>query len=166
MQPESPADQEAPSKTRRKQEMLRLQQLGKQLLELKRATLDALPLTPELRKALAEYQRLPASHEARRRQLQFIGRVMRDNDAEAIQQTLERLRTPPPPRGRQDVAEQACERILSGGDEAIQALLESSPQLERQTLRNLYLEYSRSNESKRELLRAKLKTYLESALSA
>src|SRR6187455_2734613 len=72
-----------PSKTRRKQEMHALQDIGEQLvqLDLKRLTELALPET--LTDAILEARRIH-KHEARRRQMQYIGKLMRDVDAAPI----------------------------------------------------------------------------------
>ncbi|HYX64359.1 MAG TPA: ribosome biogenesis factor YjgA, partial [Burkholderiales bacterium] len=68
------------SKTKRKQEMHELQALGAALVELPEAQLRSLELDQDLREAVLEARRI-SSHEARRRQLQYIGRLMRDVDA-------------------------------------------------------------------------------------
>ena len=84
-----------PSKSQRKRDMLRLQELGVELLDLRPALLARLPLSDALRVALAETQRI-SSRGARRRQLQFLGRLMRDEDGDAIAQALVRLRVGKP----------------------------------------------------------------------
>jgi len=76
-----------PSKSEIKRQMLQLQELGKQLLDLNKKQLQTVPLTEELQEALVEYQRIK-SHEARRRQLQRIGKLMRSADHEAIAQAV------------------------------------------------------------------------------
>jgi len=78
------------SKTRRKKEMLALQALGVALVELPEAQLASMELAPELAQAVLEAKRI-RSHEARRRQLQFIGRLMRSLDAEPIRARLAAL---------------------------------------------------------------------------
>jgi len=80
--------QEEPlSKTKRKAEMLGLQALGAALLEQPEAQLDALGLPEALAAALREARRI-TSHEGKRRQLQYIGRLMREVDAEPIRAAL------------------------------------------------------------------------------
>jgi len=76
-----------PSKSEVKRQMLQLQELGKQLLSLNKKQLETVPLTEELQDALVEYQRIK-SHEARRRQLQRIGKLMRSADHEAIAEAV------------------------------------------------------------------------------
>ena len=71
------------SKTRRKREMLELQSLGAALVELPESQLNEMRLETRLLQAVLEAKRIK-SHEARRRQLQYIGRLMREVDAEPI----------------------------------------------------------------------------------
>jgi ribosome-associated protein len=75
------------SKTRRKREMLELQALGAALAALPEAQLARLQLPDELREALLEARRI-RSHEAKRRQMQYVGRLMREVDAEPIRAQL------------------------------------------------------------------------------
>lgn len=82
-------DPEKPSKTRRKQNMHALQDLGERLVELSSAQLAAITLPEDLRDAVDEARRI-RSREARRRQMQFIGRLMRDVDAGPIRDQLAR----------------------------------------------------------------------------
>lgn len=76
-------DQERPSKTQRKKQMHELQTLGERLVTLNAVQLDSIDLPESLRTAVAEAQGMPA-RESRRRQLQYIGRLMRDVDPEPI----------------------------------------------------------------------------------
>ena len=78
------------SKSERKRRALRLQALGRRLTELKPDELTALALPATLIAAIVDYQRFP-SYGARRRQLQFIGRIMRDMDPEPLQAALDSL---------------------------------------------------------------------------
>ncbi len=63
--------------------MHELQDLGAQLVDLSRERLNEIVLPPGLRQAVQEAKRVTA-REARRRQLQYIGRLMRDVDPEPI----------------------------------------------------------------------------------
>ena len=75
------------SKTRRKQEMHDLQALGAELVGLSAAHLERMVLPAELAQAVRAARRI-ASHEARRRQEQYIGKLMRGIDAEPIRAQL------------------------------------------------------------------------------
>jgi len=72
-----------PSKTQLKQQMQELQQLGQALTALPEPHLQSLELPDRLRDAIAEFRRTH-SHEGRRRQMQFIGKLMRGVDAEPL----------------------------------------------------------------------------------
>lgn len=87
------------SKTRRKQEMHGLQTLGEELVSLKDDKLAELDLPESLLSAVREARRL-SKHGALRRQLQYIGRLMRDVDAEPIREKLHGWRG----QGREAVA--------------------------------------------------------------
>ena len=78
------------SKTKRKQEMTELQALGAKLVELPESQLEAMAMDETLREALLEAKRI-RSHEAKRRQLQYIGRLMREVDPAPLRERLEAI---------------------------------------------------------------------------
>lgn len=80
-----------PSKSQIKREMEALQDMGKELVELGRDQLKKIDLPEDLRDAVRDAQRF-TQHEARRRQLQYIGRLMRDIDAEPIRAALDEIK--------------------------------------------------------------------------
>ncbi len=79
--------QPRPSKTQLKRQMHELQHLGRQLTVLPRSQLERFDLPEALREQI-ELARRITSREALRRQLQYIGRLMRTADAEAIRARL------------------------------------------------------------------------------
>lgn len=81
---------EEKSKTQIKREMEALQKLGERLTAFNKEQLSQIPLDENIAAAVHEYQRLK-KREAKRRQLQYIGRLMRDTDAEAISQAVHRF---------------------------------------------------------------------------
>ncbi len=85
--PRDPQRAEEASKTQRKREMLALQALGETLLALADDRLERLPVTAELIDAVRTARAIRA-HEGRRRQLQYIGRLMREVDAPALRDAL------------------------------------------------------------------------------
>ena len=76
-----------PSKTQRKKESADLQDLGLELTRLSAGVVATLELPDVLRDALAEYART-RSHEGRRRQLQFIGKLMRQVEPEPLREAV------------------------------------------------------------------------------
>lgn len=80
-----------PSKTQVKDEMLDLQELGTALLEIPAARFARIPMNERLRDAFAELQRI-SSFGARKRQAQFIGKLLRDDNSEAFRKLLDDYR--------------------------------------------------------------------------
>jgi ribosome-associated protein len=77
------------SKTRRKRDMEALQDLGERLVALDATRLATLDLPERLTDAVALARRL-TRHEARRRQMQYIGRLMRDIDPAPLEAAFAR----------------------------------------------------------------------------
>lgn len=84
-------DEDRPSKTQQKQAMLDLQNLGSRLVELAISQAKSLNLPEDLLAAILDYHRFP-KHEAQRRQLQYIGKIMRKVDPEPIELALKALK--------------------------------------------------------------------------
>jgi len=82
--------QEEISKTQRKKEMHELQKLGTELVALSAPQLENILLDEKLRDAVLEAKRI-TSHEAKRRQMQYIGRLMREADVAPIRAQLDGL---------------------------------------------------------------------------
>jgi ribosome-associated protein len=76
-----------PSKTQRKKAMHELQAMGEALVDLSAHQLQAMALPADLMEAVVEARQMH-SREGRRRQLQFIGRLMREVDPEPIRAQL------------------------------------------------------------------------------
>jgi ribosome-associated protein len=137
---EEPLDntEEFVSKSQRKREMLALQDLGKKLTEVNAPLLAKCQLPTELLSAIEEYKRLPNKHEARRRQLQFIGKVMRSVDTSLIEKVLERDQHNANLNKRFFTQlEDLREKLLAGSEEALQELILDHPTIDIQYLRQL-----------------------------
>jgi ribosome-associated protein len=83
----SDADAQGPSKTALKLQSHALQALGRELTELPAERLAALEMPQPLREAIATYQRT-RSHEGRRRQMQYIGKLMRSADEAPLREAV------------------------------------------------------------------------------
>ena len=81
-------DRTIPSKTQRKHAMEELQSLGEALVELPAERLKKIDLSDELREAIGAAQRMTRLDEAKRRQMQYIGRLMRSADIEPLRAAL------------------------------------------------------------------------------
>lgn len=88
-----PAEELAPpSKTQRKQQMEDLQALGEELAALSTDRIKRIEIPEDLRDAVREAQRMTRPDEAKRRQMQYIGKLMRNVDVEPIRQALAQVR--------------------------------------------------------------------------
>lgn len=126
------------SKSQRKREMLALQDLGKKLTEINAPLLAKCQLPSELLSAIEEYKRLPNKHEARRRQLQFIGKVMRSVDTSLIEKVLDQDQYNANLNKRLfSQIEELREKLLAGSEDTLQALILDHPTIDIQYLRQL-----------------------------
>ena len=80
------------SKTRRKQAMEELQSLGEELVALASDQVKRIDIPKELRTAVSEAQRMMRPDEAKRRQMQYIGKLMRNVEVEPIRAALALVR--------------------------------------------------------------------------
>ena len=128
---------EAPiSKTQRKKAVHLLQALGEELVELNDDQLAAIELPEALRDAVMAARRI-TKFEARRRQLQYIGKLMRRVEVEPIRAALDALLA----GSRRQIAahkriEAWRERLLAGPG-ALDELLAEYPGADAQQLRVL-----------------------------
>ena len=81
---------EKPSKSAVKRAINDLQALGAELVELSRDQLKKVDLPDDLRDAVRDAQRI-TQHEAHRRQLQYIGKLMRSIDPAPIRAALDEI---------------------------------------------------------------------------
>jgi ribosome-associated protein len=115
-----------PSKTRRKQEMHALQALGEELVALDPKRLATLELPEQLADAIA-LARAITRHEARRRQLQYVGRLMRGVDPEPLRAALAQwAHGPDRERARFALVERWRDRLLQEAD-AVQSFVAAFP---------------------------------------
>ncbi|WIO73770.1 ribosome biogenesis factor YjgA [Porticoccaceae bacterium LTM1] len=135
--PDEPEEVILVSKSEMKRDMLALQKLGEDLVDLPEKQLEKFDLPDVLLEGIMLARRLK-NREGRRRQLQYIGKVMRDIDVTEIRQQMENLQLQS--RGfRQHFhqLEEWRDRLIEEGDDAVTALLEEQPDADRQKLRQL-----------------------------
>ena len=87
---ESSEDFDGPSKSQRKRDSTALQKLGAALVDLSEERLAKIDMPDALRTALRDTRGI-TKHEARRRQLQYIGKLMRSTDPQPIQAALDAI---------------------------------------------------------------------------
>lgn len=125
-----------PSKNRRKEDSHELQSLGAALVELSDARLAGLGLAEPLLDAIAAYKRI-RTHEARRRQMQLIGKLMRSADVAPLRQAVNEMELG---RAQDSLALHQAERWraeLIAEDGAATRFASEHPGLDTQRLRAL-----------------------------
>ena len=127
-----------PSKSQVKRDMQALQDVGKRMLDLSDEQLDALPISDTLRAAIVESRRIP-KHEARRRHLHYIGKVLRsEDDPQAIERGLDAFISGSEEHTRRHhLAERWRDRMIAEGDSVVGDFIEYCPVADVQHLRNL-----------------------------
>jgi ribosome-associated protein len=127
---------ERPSKTRRKQASHELQDLGEAVVALPADRLAALDLPEGLLDAINEYKRTK-SFEGQRRQMQYIGKLMRRTDPEPMRQAVAEMQLG---RARDSLAlhqAEAWRAQLVDDDAALTRWTAEHPATDVQQLRNL-----------------------------
>ncbi|SMF54214.1 ribosome-associated protein [Alteromonadaceae bacterium Bs31] len=124
------------SRTQVKKEMLALQQLGEKLTELNAAHLATIPLDEALKKAVLDAPKI-TQRSARKRHFQFIGKLMRAADSEAIQKAYDATQEKQHTSVKQHhQMEQWRDRLLHNQD-ALAKFIDLFPSCDRQQLRQL-----------------------------
>lgn len=124
------------SKSEIKRDAEALKKLGEKLVELTQANLDKVPLDETLLDAVNLARR--SVKEARRRQLQFIGKLLRSIEVEPIQEALDKIEN----KHNQQQAmlhklEYLRDDLVAQGDDVLSRFFDDYPQADRQNLRNL-----------------------------
>ena len=133
----SPAEEAArPSKSQRKRTMTALQDIGTELVMLNAGQLAQIELPERLTEAILEAQRI-RDFEGRRRQLQFIGKLMREIDPAPIRAALDQWTgVARDLTARQRLVERWRERLLAE-DDALTSFADGHPGCDLQHLRSL-----------------------------
>jgi len=127
------------SRTQKKLEAEAAQVIGERLVGLSVAQLNQLDLPETLSDSIKLAQSIQ-SHGGKKRQLQFIGKLMRDEnlDMAAIKLLLSRLDGAASAETKAFKAiEQWREKLIGGGNDVVSLFLESFPQADTQQLRQL-----------------------------
>ncbi len=126
------------SKSQLKREMHELQDLGKRMLDLNTDQLNTLAISDTLRAAIDESKRI-RKNEARRRHLQYIGKVIRqEDDLEGLARQIDAFDAGSEEHTRRHhLAERWRDRMISEGDDAVGEFLDYCETADVQHLRNL-----------------------------
>ena len=130
-------EEEWVSKTEVKRQMHALQELGARLTKLNKEQLDKLDLGDSLRNAIDEFHRIK-SNGAQKRHLQYIGKIMRTEDADEIEHAIGLFEA-----GHQahtqafHKLERWRDKLINEGNQALQEYVEEYPDADIQHIRQL-----------------------------
>ncbi|MCW8109825.1 ribosome-associated protein [Alteromonas ponticola] len=135
------------SKSELKRQSAALQKLGQEMVNLTPAQLATFPLDDELADAIAVAQKINRKKDGYRRQLQFIGKLLRQRETNEIEQAMAMLNQQHVQQNAEFHAlEKARDDIANQGDAAIQEILAEHPELDRQKLRQFYRQINKEKE--------------------
>lgn len=125
-----------PSKTQLKEQSHALQKLGLEVAELSADRLAATPIPDALRDAIIEFRRTK-SHEGRRRQLQYVGKLMRSADETVLREAVAaaKLGSAKDTLVLHDTERWRADLVAS--DEALTQWMQAHPDTDTQQLRSL-----------------------------
>ncbi len=128
---------DGPSKSQVKRELLAITDLGKKVIELPFDKVKQLPLDEKLLDAIRICQKIKDRGEGKRRQVHYVGKLMRNADIDAIKHQLDVWEN-----GSKEVTDQMHQletlrdRLIERDDE-LTMLLSEYPEIDIQPLRNL-----------------------------
>ncbi|EHR72491.1 hypothetical protein BurJ1DRAFT_3686 [Burkholderiales bacterium JOSHI_001] len=125
-----------PSRTQRKNQSQDLQALGEELAALPVHRLDAAPMPDILREAFAELRRT-RSFEGKRRQMQYIGKLMRRADPEPLREAVAAFKLPSAEETLRLHQAEAWREQLIADDAALTRWAAEYPHSDLQQLRSL-----------------------------
>lgn len=130
-------DIEYVSKTRMKKEMHALQELAVHLTTLRADQLAQVPLSADMLRSIEETKNIK-KNEALRRHYQYLGKVMRSEDHEAIAAAVAGMKEEQDRMARLfHVMEQWRDDMITGEQDVLERFIDEFPQTDRQQLRHL-----------------------------
>jgi ribosome-associated protein len=128
---------DAPSKSQRRRDALEVKSLAARLIDLSPPLLAQIPLDETVNKAILEARRI-RSNVARKRQLQFVAKLLRRVDPEPIAEAVHELdQSARQATARQHRAEAWRDRLLADGDPALGELMRLRQDGDAQAIRQL-----------------------------
>lgn len=125
------------SKSQVKRDMHALQALGESFITMNDKQLAQIPLSEDMLDSIYIARKLPLK-EARRRQIQYIGRLMREGNHEEIQAAVDKLQNRSDQYvHRQHQVERYRDMLIEGDKQIFQTLVTSCPGIDVQHLRQL-----------------------------
>jgi len=130
------SDPRPPSRSQKKRDSAALQVLGGKLAEMPDSALKRLALPQKLYDAIRDFKAL-TKHEAKRRQLQFIGALMRETDADPLALAVADMEAGNRSQAHEFHAVEAQRTALLAGDESeLEDIVALAPEEDRAEVRS------------------------------
>jgi len=144
------------SRSEKKRRSTAIQKIGEELASFPISAIRSFNLPPDL---LHEYEELHkiTKHEAKRRKMQYIGRMLRDVDIEPIKARIEEVQEGKAAQSADfHHLERLRERLIQGDKDALNAVVESYPDVDIQKLRQLVRNAKKEMEKEKPVKSSKL----------
>ena len=155
------------SKSQVKRDMHALQALGERIVDMNEKQLAKIPLSEEMLDAIYIARKMPPK-EARRRQIQYIGRLMREGNHEEIQAAVDKMQNHSDQYiHRQHQIERYRDLLIEGDKNALQQLVSNCPGIDVQQLRQLVRSAQKEKEDNKPAANArKLFAFIRESMDA
>jgi len=131
-------DEDLKSKSEIKREMHQLQDFGQTLVEMSKHQRSRLPLTDELKDAMVLADKIVNKHEALRRHIRHIAKILAETDLAPIQQAMDVMANKHQQESAKHTRLEALrDKLIVGNNEFIEQVLNDNATMERQKLRQL-----------------------------
>ena len=129
------------SKSELKRDMQALQELGKNIVNLSDGQLATIPIDDDTLAEAIQTARRIKSREGLRRQMQYIGKLLRKIDTEAMAAAYQKLLDGRKEDARQfHLLEQQRDQLIADGPAAVETVIDKHPHADRQQLRQLVMQ--------------------------
>jgi len=131
-------DEELKSKSEVKREMIQLQIFGQKLIDLSKHQRSKIPFTEDIKDALTLADKIKNKHEALRRHVRHLAKILSESDLEPIKHALDVMAN----KHQQETAkfnklEKMRDDVIDQGNDFVETLLSEHDSMERQKLRQL-----------------------------
>lgn len=131
-------DEELKSKSELKREMLQMQDFAFELIKMSKHQRGRLPLTDELLAAMVLADKIKGKHEALRRHVRYVAKVLSEMDLTDIQQAMDVMANKHQQEtSKFNLLEQTRDDLIEQGNDKVEEVLAEHPAMERQKLRQL-----------------------------
>ena len=143
-------DEELKSKSEVKREMIQLQIFGQSLIDLSKHQRSKIPFTEEIKDALILADKIKNKHEALRRHVRHLARMLSEADLEPIKHALDVMAN----KHQQETAkfiklEKMRDDVIDQGSDFVEGLLSEHESMERQKLRQLVRQASKEKKAEK-----------------